>query len=286
MIEFKNVSKQFPNSSQKAVDDFSYVIPSREIHVFLGSSGCGKTTLLRCVNRMEIPTSGQILWDDQDVAELNPVELRRSIGYVMQSAGLMPHRTVLDNVTTVLRLRNGEAKLSKEQIRSRGLEMLELVGLDPQLASRYPAQLSGGQAQRVGVARALAPNPRVVLMDEPFAAVDPLVRTQLQDLVRDLQRELKTTILFVTHDVDEAVRLADKIIVLSERAQIRQAGTARELLSQPADQFVADFLGINRELPLELGAQNLVFNPDGRPLGHLSFPEGVAGSVTDAEAGI
>lgn len=277
MIEFKNVSKQFPGSATKAVDDFSHVIPSRQIHVFLGSSGCGKTTLMRCVNRMETPTAGQVIWDGQDVAQMDPVQLRRSIGYVMQSAGLLPHRTVLDNVTTVLRLRNSQAKLSKAQIRSRGMEMLELVGLDPALASRYPAQLSGGQAQRVGVARALAPKPLVVLMDEPFAAVDPLVRLQLQDLVKDLQRELKTTILFVTHDVGEAVRLADQIVVLSTGAQVHQAGSARELLEAPADRFVADFMGLNSDLPLRLGANNVVFNPDGRPLGRLSAEDSVAG---------
>lgn len=271
MIEFRNVTKQFPGSDTYAVREFSHVIPSREIHVFLGSSGCGKTTLLRCVNRMETPSSGAILWDDENIADLEPVRLRRSIGYVMQSAGLMPHRTVLDNVTTVLRLRNGkeDPKQTTAQIRARGLEMLELVGLNPDLANRYPAQLSGGQAQRVGVARAMAPNPRVMLMDEPFAAVDPLVRAQLQDLVRDLQKEFKTTVLFVTHDVDEAVRLADQIIVLSNGAQIRQRGTARELLTNPADQFVADFLGIMPERELTLGAHGQVFSPDGRPLGKL-----------------
>ncbi|MCS4485263.1 ABC transporter ATP-binding protein [Gleimia sp. 6138-11-ORH1] len=272
MIEFINVSKQFPGSETKAVSDFSHTIPSREIHVFLGSSGCGKTTLLRCVNRMETPSSGKILWDGEDVANLDKVQLRRSIGYVLQSASLFPHITVLDNVTTVLRLRNGkeDKKLSSAQIRARGLEMLELVGLNPDLANRYPAHLSGGQAQRVGVARAMAPNPSLMLMDEPFAAVDPLVRVQLQDLVRDLQKEFKTTVLFVTHDVDEAVRLADQILVLSNGAQIRQSGTARDLLTNPADQFVADFLGITPDRELTLGADNRVFSPDGRPLGKLS----------------
>lgn len=269
MIEFRDVTKQFRPlhpGEIPAVDRFSHIVNSRQLHVLLGSSGCGKTTLLRMVNRMETPTRGFVLIDGEDVAGRNPVELRRSIGYVMQASGLLPHRTVLDNVTTVLRLQGQ----NKGQVRERGLEMLDLVGLTHDLAGRYPAQLSGGQAQRVGVARALAPNPRIVLMDEPFAAVDPLVRRQLQDLVKKLQAELQTTILFVTHDVDEALRIADHIVLLREGAHIEQTGSPGELLAHPASQFVDDFLGLQHTRKLSLAPGGVVTDDVGRPLGSLA----------------
>lgn len=269
MIEFREVTKRFESAKPgtlAAVDNFSHTIESRTIHVLLGSSGCGKTALLRMVNRMESPTSGQILIDDEDVADKDPVQLRRSIGYVMQASGLLPHRTVIDNVTTVLRLQGQ----SKKQARDRGMEMLELVGLSPDLASRYPGNLSGGQAQRVGVARALAPNPNIVLMDEPFAAVDPVVRRQLQELVLDLQKELSTTIVFVTHDVDEALRIADHVVLLTEGAQIQQHGKPAELLANPANEFVEQFLGVRAARELYLSDDNVIVDTTGRPLGALT----------------
>ncbi|HHT41244.1 MAG TPA: ATP-binding cassette domain-containing protein [Actinomyces sp.] len=278
MIEFRDVTKRFQRAkkgSLAAVDQFTHTIDSRTIHVLLGSSGCGKTTLLRMVNRMESPTSGQILIDGEDVAETDPVQLRRSIGYVMQASGLLPHRTVLDNVTTVLRLQGK----SKKESHARGMEMLELVGLSPEMANRYPGQLSGGQAQRVGVARALAPNPNIVLMDEPFAAVDPVVRRQLQELVLDLQEELETTILFVTHDVDEALRMSDEVVLLTQGAQIQQHGTPSDLLVKPANEFVEQFLGVRASRDLYLDDQNIVIDSSGRPLGSLSGnPANAAGA--------
>ncbi|MDO5049765.1 MAG: ABC transporter ATP-binding protein [Actinomycetaceae bacterium] len=269
MIEFRNVTKRFQRTKEgalPAVSQFTHTIESRTIHVLLGSSGCGKTTLLRMVNRMESPTSGQILIDGEDVADADEVQLRRSIGYVMQASGLLPHRTVMDNVTTVLRLQGQ----SKKKAHERGMEMLELVGLSPDLAKRYPAHLSGGQAQRVGVARALAPNPNIVLMDEPFAAVDPVVRRQLQELVLDLQRELETTILFVTHDVDEALRIADEVVILTQGAQIQQHGTPSEILANPANDFVEEFLGVRASRDLYVGDDNIVVDSSGRPLGALT----------------
>lgn len=272
MIEFRDVTKRFETAKPgtlAAVDHFSHTIESRTIHVLLGSSGCGKTTLLRMTNRMESPTSGQILIDGEDVADKDPVQLRRSIGYVMQASGLLPHRTVIDNVTTVLRLQGQ----SKKQARNRGMEMLELVGLSTDLASRYPGNLSGGQAQRVGVARALAPNPKIVLMDEPFAAVDPVVRRQLQQLILDLQQELQTTIMFVTHDVDEAMRIADHVVLLTEGAQIQQDGTPAELLANPANEFVEEFLGVRTARKLYLQDDDVVVDGLGRPLGALATKE-------------
>lgn len=269
MIEFRSVTKKFEGTDSPAVDNFNQTIDSRTLHVFLGSSGCGKTTLLRMINRMETPTEGTVLIDNANVADANPVELRRSIGYVMQSSGLLPHRTVLQNVTTVLRLQGKK----KAQRRERGLEMMELVGLDPNLADRYPTQLSGGQAQRVGVVRALAPEPNIVLMDEPFAAVDPVVRRQLQDLTFNLQRELGTTIVFVTHDVDEALRLATRVVLLAEGAHIRAEGSPEEILANSDDQFVDNFLGLHRGRQLQRKG-DIVLDDVGRPLGRINGTEG------------
>jgi osmoprotectant transport system ATP-binding protein len=214
--------------------------------VLVGSSGCGKTTTLRMINRMEEPTSGAITIDGRDVMTLAPHELRRGIGYVIQQVGLFPHRTVIDNVTTVPRLLGWDRK----RARSRAIELLELVGLPAEYAQRYPAQLSGGQQQRVGVARALAADPPVLLMDEPFGAVDPIVRAQLQQEFLRLQAELHKTIVFVTHDVDEAILLGDRITVLTTGAQIEQRAAPAELLAWPANDFVSDFLGRDRGLKL------------------------------------
>lgn len=241
VIEFEQVAKTYPGGSV-AVEGFSLVVPSHRTVALVGSSGSGKTTLLRMVNRMVEPTSGQVLIDDQDVQDRDPVELRRSIGYVLQAGGLLPHRTVLDNVATVLRLNH----VTRQAARARAAEMLERVGLDPALGSRYPGQLSGGQQQRVGVARALVPDPNILLMDEPFGAVDPIVRRELQDELVRLQTELGKTIVFVTHDIDEAFRLGDEVVVLRERAMIAQRGTPSDILAAPADEFVHDFVGAGR----------------------------------------
>ena len=268
MIEFESVAKTYRGGAV-AVADFSLTIPSHRTVVLVGSSGSGKTTLLRMVNRMVDPTSGHVLIDDEDVRDANPVRLRRSIGYVLQTGGLLPHRTVADNVATV-RVLNGE---SRRKARAGAAELLERVGLDPSLGSRYPAQLSGGQQQRVGVARALATDPNILLMDEPFGAVDPIVRRELQDELLRLQAELGKTILFVTHDIEEAFRLGDAVVVLKEGGRVAQRGTPERILAEPADEFVRDFIGSDRaDVQLEVrsvGGRDVVVDPDGRPVGVL-----------------
>ena len=269
-IEFRNVSKVYEDGTE-AVRNFSLRIASHTCMVLLGSSGCGKTTLLRMVNRMVDPSSGQVFIDDDDVADTNPVNLRRSLGYVMQNAGLLPHRRVVDNVGTVLRL-NGAGKA---EARERARELLDMVGLDQALGDRYPDQLSGGQQQRVGVARGLAANPNILLMDEPFGAVDPLVRLDLQHELMRLQSDLRKTILFVTHDIDEALTLGDQIAVLRTGGEIAQMGSPQDIIENPVDDFVARFVGV------ENGRRTLSANPrpaggwsindsTGRPLGIIS----------------
>ncbi|WP_119698127.1 ABC transporter ATP-binding protein [Microbacterium halotolerans] len=248
MIEFRSVRKEYPDGTV-AVADVSLTVPSHRTVVLVGSSGSGKTTLLRMVNRMVEPTSGQVLIDDEDVHERDAVRLRRSIGYVMQSSGLLPHVRVIDNIATVPVL-NG---VPKAQARERARELMETVGLDGELAVRYPAQLSGGQQQRVGVARALASDPNILLMDEPFGAVDPVVRGELQRELLRLQTELGKTILFVTHDIDEAFALGDEIVILAREGRIVQQGTRDEILESPADDFVREFVGLvggRREMTL------------------------------------
>jgi osmoprotectant transport system ATP-binding protein len=271
MIEFRGVTKRFPDGTE-AVSDFSLVLPSRKTTVLVGSSGCGKTTLLRMINRMIDPTEGQILIDDVDVATQDKVTLRRSIGYVLQASGLLPHRTVVDNVATVPVLTG----TPKSQARAAALELLDTVGLDRALAPRYPRQLSGGQQQRVGVARALASDPNILLMDEPFGAVDPIVRDELQIELNRLQRELGKTVVFVTHDIDEAFVLADHVVILRKGGSIAQVGTPAEILAAPADDFVATFIGADKgkrdlhlqQLPGDVGS-TVVVDADGRPVGVL-----------------
>jgi len=269
MIEFSHVTKRYPDGTA-AVDDLSLTVPAHRTTVLVGSSGCGKTTLLRMINRMVEPTSGRITIDGADIADRSPVELRRRIGYVMQNGGLLPHRTVAENVATVPRL-NG---VGRREARTRALELLEVVGLDPALADRYPAQLSGGQQQRVGVARALAAEPRILLMDEPFGAVDPIVRAELQREVLRLQRELRKTVVFVTHDVDEAFLLGDHVVVLAKGARPVQQGTPAEIIAQPADEFVAAFIGADRgrrELRIRrTGGAAVVVDGEGRTVGTLA----------------
>ena len=241
MIEFQRVTKRY-QGGQPAVDDLSMSIDKGCITVFVGPSGCGKTTSLRMINRMVEPTSGTITVAGKDVTSVPAAELRRSMGYVMQSSGLMPHRSVLDNIATVPRL-NG---VPKGQARKRAAELLDVVGLDPSLGKRYPSQLSGGQQQRVGVARALAADPPVLLMDEPFSAVDPVVRDELQQELLRLQRDLAKTIVFVTHDIDEATVLGDKVAVFAVGGKLAQYATPEEILRAPANEFVASFVGRDR----------------------------------------
>jgi len=241
MITFDAVTKAFPGGNV-AVDDLSLELPTGQITVFVGPSGCGKTTSLRMINRMIDPTSGTIAIDGEDVSHQDAALLRRKIGYVIQHAGLFPHRTVVDNIATVPLL-NG---VNKKQARENALELLGRVGLDESMATRYPAQLSGGQQQRVGVARALAADPPVMLMDEPFSAVDPIVRDGLQKEFLRLQAEFGKTIAFVTHDIDEAIKLGDRVAIFRVGGHLAQVGTPQELLDDPADEFVADFVGRDR----------------------------------------
>ena len=274
-ITFDAVTKSYPagkgaGSGSPAVDSFTARIEAGTTTVLLGSSGCGKTTLLRMVNRMVEPSSGRVLIDDEDVATRDAVALRRSIGYVMQNAGLLPHRRVIDNITLVPRLQGAD----RHDARCRALELMDMLDLDRDLAGRYPHQLSGGQAQRVGVARALAADPEVLLMDEPFGAVDPLVRRDLQREMVRIQAELGKTIIFVTHDVDEALALGDEIILLREGAQVAQRGSGPQLLADPADDFVARFLGLDdaaRQLRLtDVAESRIVLDRAGRAVGRLA----------------
>ena len=241
MITFENVTKRYPDGTV-AVDDLTLEVPEGTLTVFVGPSGCGKTTSMRMINRMIDPTSGTLTVDDEDVTKVDPVKLRLGIGYVIQSAGLMPHLRVVDNVATVPVLR-GE---SRRSARKAALDVMERVGLDPKLANRYPAQLSGGQQQRVGVARALAADPPILLMDEPFSAVDPVVREDLQTEILRLQSELRKTIVFVTHDIDEAVKLGDKVAVFGRGGVLLQYADPSFVLSNPADEHVSAFVGADR----------------------------------------
>jgi len=244
-LEFRQATKRYPGQLEPAVDALSLEVPAGEICVLVGPSGCGKTTAMRMVNRMIDITDGDILLDGRSVKERHPAELRREIGYAIQQIGLFPHLTVADNVATVPRLLGW----SKQRIHERVDELLELVSLDPQeTRGRFPAQLSGGQRQRVGVARALAVDPPLMLMDEPFGAIDPINRERLQNEFLRLQREIRKTVLFVTHDIDEAIKMGDRIAVMREGGRVEQYATPAELLMAPANEFVEDFVGADRAL--------------------------------------
>lgn len=239
-IELRGVTKRYPGQKKPAVDNVSMTIPAGEIVMLVGPSGCGKTTTMRMINRLIEPTDGEILIGGEDVRQKEPNELRRHIGYVIQAGGLFPHMTVADNVALVPRMLKWDA----DKVTDRIDEMLSLVGLDPsQYAGRYPRQLSGGQQQRVGVARALAADPPVLLMDEPFGAVDPITRAHLQDELLSLQDDLSKTIVFVTHDFDEAVKLGDRIAILAEGSEIVQYDEPSAILANPANDFVRGFIG-------------------------------------------
>lgn len=270
MIRFSDVRKTYPDGTV-AVDGLTLEAPTGQITVLVGPSGCGKTTSLRMINKMIEPTSGTITVDGRDISGMNADELRRGMGYVIQSGGLFPHRTVLDNIATVPLLLG----VPKTQARASAMELLERMGLSTSLAKRYPNQLSGGQQQRVGVARALAADPPIMLMDEPFSAVDPQVREQLQDEFLRLQGELGKTIVFVTHDIDEAVKLGDQVAVLRVGGTLAQLASPERLLADPVDDFVADFLGRDR------GYRGLAFAPGGSvPIG--TEPTVVLGTSSDA----
>ncbi|MFI9449292.1 ABC transporter ATP-binding protein [Amycolatopsis sp. NPDC052450] len=244
-IQLENVSKRYPGTREPAVDDFSMVVPAGKIVVFVGPSGCGKTTTMRMINRLIEPTSGRITIGGDDALKLDVDTLRRRIGYAIQQAGLFPHFTVAQNIAVV----PGLLGWDKKKVNDRVEEMMDLVGLDPaDFRDRFPRQLSGGQQQRVGVARALAADPPVLLMDEPFGAVDPITRGNLQDELLRLQTELKKTIVFVTHDFDEAVKLGDKIAVLGNQSKILQYDTPDAILANPADDTVAGFVGAGASL--------------------------------------
>lgn len=238
MIEFKHVSKNYEES--EAIRDFSLKIPAHKITVLMGLSGSGKTTLIRMINKMVEPTSGEVQLDGKNVASLNGVTLRRSIGYVMQEVGLLPHKSILENVTLIAEI-SGQSKTTAFK---NATEMLELVGISESLYNRRPAQLSGGQQQRVGVARALAVKPNILLMDEPFGAVDPIVREELQDELEKIQRRLRLTIVFITHDRHEALRLSDQLVVLSDKGKIEQLGSPEEVTKNPKNNFVKKLLGL------------------------------------------
>ncbi|MCF4138556.1 betaine/proline/choline family ABC transporter ATP-binding protein [Streptomyces sp. Tue 6430] len=244
-IELENLTKRYPGSAAPAVDNVNMEIKAGEIVIFVGPSGCGKSTTLKMINRLIEPSGGRIRIGGEDVTDIDPVKLRRKVGYAIQASGLFPHMTVAQNIALV----PGMTGWPKGRIRDRVEEMLDLVGLDPgEFRHRYPRQLSGGQQQRVGVARALAADPPVLLMDEPFGAVDPITRDHLQDELIRLQHELHKTIVFVTHDFDEAIKLGDRIAVLRERSHIAQFDTPEAILTNPADDFVSGFVGAGAAL--------------------------------------
>jgi osmoprotectant transport system ATP-binding protein len=239
-IRLDAITKQFPGHPQPAVDNLTLDIPEGEIVIFVGPSGCGKTTTMKMINRLIEPTSGRIFLDDEDVTSADPDRLRRRIGYVIQQIGLFPHQTIAQNIATVPRLLGWD----RDRIAARVDELIKTVGMDPDAyRNRYPKQLSGGQRQRIGVARAMSADPDVMLMDEPFGAIDPITRDRLQNEFLRLQADIKKTIVFVTHDIDEAIKMGDRIAILRDRSQIAQFDTPERILVSPADEFVEDFIG-------------------------------------------
>ncbi len=239
MIRLENLTKVFPGQEQPAVENLSLEIPKGEIVVFVGPSGCGKTTTMKMINRIIEPSSGRIFLQDEDVTGVNADKLRRRIGYVIQQIGLFPHMTIAENIATVPKMLGWDKKRISERVD----ELLETVSMDTSYRSRYPKELSGGQRQRIGVARAMAADPPVLLMDEPFGAIDPITRERLQNEFLRLQEEIKKTIVFVTHDIDEAIKMGDRIAILRTRSRIAQYDTPERILTDPADEFVEDFIG-------------------------------------------
>jgi osmoprotectant transport system ATP-binding protein len=244
-LELRNVEKRYPGRREAAIPDLSLTVPAGEVCVLVGPSGSGKTTAMRLINRMIALTGGDVLLGGSSVLDRDPNELRREIGYVIQQIGLFPHQSVSENIATVPKLVGWDRHRIKERVR----ELLELIALDPEeVGDRFPNQLSGGQRQRVGVARALAADPPLLLMDEPFGAIDPINRHTLQDAFLELQRQVRKTVVFVTHDIDEAIKLGDRIAILREGGVLAQYASPAEILSDPADDFVAQFVGADRAL--------------------------------------
>ncbi len=244
MIRLENLSKTFPEQNEPAVDDLTMEIYAGEIVVLVGPSGCGKTTTMKMINRIIEPSSGRIYIEGEDVTTADPDKLRRRIGYVIQQIGLFPHMTIADNIATVPRMLGWDKKRTSDRID----ELLETVHLSRSYRDRYPKQLSGGQRQRVGVARAMAADPPIMLMDEPFGAVDPITRERLQDEFLRVQEDIKKTIVFVTHDIDEAIKMGDRIAILREKSEIAQYDTPERILTDPADEYVEDFIGSGASL--------------------------------------
>ncbi len=243
-LELRDITKRYPGTAAAAIEKLSFTVPAGEVCVLVGPSGCGKTTAMRLVNRMIEPTSGDILIGGNSVLGRSEVELRREIGYVIQQVGLFPHLNIINNIGTVPRLLGWD----KKRIRDRSEELLELIGLPAEMGKRFPSQLSGGQRQRVGVARALAADPPLMLMDEPFGAIDPINRDNLQNQFLRLQGEIRKTIVFVTHDIDEAIKMGDRIAILKEGGELVQYDTPENILANPANEFVAQFVGADRGL--------------------------------------
>jgi osmoprotectant transport system ATP-binding protein len=279
-LELRHVSKRYAGQREPAIEDLSFTVPAGEVCVLVGPSGSGKTTAMRLINRMISISGGDILLGGRSVLERDARELRREIGYVIQQIGLFPHQTVGENIATV----PGLLGWPKQRIAARVQELLELIDLDPQeMADRYPAQLSGGQRQRVGVARALAADPPLMLMDEPFGAIDPINRTRLQDEFLALQEKVRKTVVFVTHDIDEAIKMGDRIAILREGGRLAQYDTPREILTHPADEFVAEFVGADRgikRLSLTTLGELKLAEPNGLKPGALRAPAQT--SVRDA----
>ncbi|HEX3563481.1 MAG TPA: ABC transporter ATP-binding protein [Solirubrobacterales bacterium] len=243
-VSYRDVTKRYPGQTTPAISNLSLEVPAGEICVLVGPSGCGKTTAMRMVNRTVDITEGDILIGDTSVRDRDPTELRREMGYVIQQTGLFPHRTIAENIATVPKLLGWHRDRTKKRVD----ELFEVIGLDPALGDRFPSQLSGGQQQRIGVARALAADPPVMLMDEPFGAIDPINRERLQNEFLRLQADIQKTVLFVTHDIDEAIKMGDRIAILKEGGHLAQYATPAELLMAPADDFVEDFVGADRAL--------------------------------------
>jgi osmoprotectant transport system ATP-binding protein len=272
-LEFRGATKRYPGSDRPAVDDLTLEVAAGEICVLVGPSGCGKTTAMRMVNRMTDITGGDVLVGGRSVQESDENELRRHVGYVIQQIGLFPHRTVAENIATVPRLLGWDKQRTNARVR----ELLDLIGLPTEMGRRYPAQLSGGQRQRIGVARALAADPPVMLMDEPFGAIDPINRERLQNEFLRLQAELRKTVVFVTHDIDEAIKMGDRIAVMQEGGILAQYARPGELLMHPANAFVEDFVGGDRALK-RLSLQRV------RDIELLPARDGATGPQIDANA--